>query len=91
LGASVVIEPSCSVAGRGGRRCGDSRLFFFPHDPEHAAAADPNAVEHPQPRPDLAVALAAPRRTIQIPADGGEQVGIAQHRFRATPAGRSSG
>src|SRR5512144_629768 len=27
FGASVVIEPSWSFAGRGGRRCGESRLF----------------------------------------------------------------
>lgn len=61
------------------------------HHPQHAAPADPDAVDHPQPRPDLAVSLAAPRRAVQIPADGGEQLDIGQRRFRARAPGRSLG
>src|SRR5512144_2893511 len=59
------------------------------HDPQHAASADADAVDHPQPRPDLAVPLAGPRRARQVVANGGEQVLVAGPRFRTASAGRA--
>ena len=56
------------------------------HDPQHAASADADAVDHPQPRPDLAVPLAGPRRARQVVANGGEQVLVAVPRFRTASA-----
>src|SRR5512132_4288565 len=90
FGASVVIELPWSFAGRGGRRCGESRLFS-PMIRKHAGPADPDAVDDPQPGPHLAVALAGPRRARQVPANGGEQVGVAERRFRAASTGLSGG
>src|SRR5512134_2303915 len=59
------------------------------HDPQHAAAADTDAVDHPQPRPHLAMALAGPWRARQVAADGSEQVLVAERRLRTASAGRS--
>src|SRR5512147_1360687 len=87
FGALVVIDPSWSFAGRGGRRCGESRLFS-PMIRSTRLRPTPDAVDHPQPRPDLAVPLAGPRRARQVVANGGEQVFVAVPRFRTASAGR---
>ena len=79
------------VVRRTGRAAMRREQAVLAHDPQHAGPADPDAVAHPQPGPDLAVPLAGPRRAGQVAADGGEQLGIAQRRFRAGSAGRSPG
>src|SRR6266545_1602098 len=81
-GAGVVIGGTWWAAMRG-------EQMVLTHDPQQAGAADPDTVDHPQPRPDLAVALAGPRRAGQIPADRSEQLGIGQRRFRAASTGRA--
>src|SRR5918912_1378671 len=53
------------------------------HQPQHALARDPDAVQRPQPGPDLAVALAAPGRAREVGPDGGEQVRVGDGRLRA--------
>lgn len=39
---------------------------IFPHEPQHPLAGNSNTIEHPQPRPYLAVTLADPGRTVEI-------------------------
>jgi hydroxybutyrate-dimer hydrolase len=79
------------VVRRTGRAPMRGEQAVLAHDPQHAGPADPDAVDHPQPGPHLAVALAGPRRARQVPANGGEQVGVAERRFRAASTGRSLG
>src|SRR6266545_7674658 len=55
--AVVVIGGTWWAAMRG-------EQMVLTHDPQHAGATDPDAVDHPQPGPDLAVALAGPRRPL---------------------------
>jgi hypothetical protein len=56
------------IAGRRAAMRGEQAVLA--HDPQHAGPADPDAVDHPQPGPHLAVSLAGPRRAGKIPADG---------------------
>src|SRR5271165_2431411 len=58
------------------------------HQPQHALARDPDAVQHPQSRPDLAMAFPLPGRAGEVGADRRQQCRIRHRGFRATPARR---
>src|SRR5512144_2898756 len=77
------------VVGRTGWAAMRREQAVLAHDPQHPGPADPDAVDHPQPGPHLAVPLAGPRRAGQVAADGGEQLDIAERWFRAASTGRA--
>ena len=54
------------------------------HQPQQPFARDPNAVHHPQPRPNLAMSLAMPERTGEIGADRRQQSLVGYHGLRST-------
>ena len=72
FGASVMmlalVRRLAALAGAVRREQG-----VLAHQPQDALARDPDAVDHPQAGPDLAVPLAGPGRAREVGLDGGEQ------------------
>ena len=55
--------------GRAALRAVRRQQGVLAHQPQHPLARDPDAVQHPQPRPYLAMSLAVPGRTGKVGAD----------------------
>ena len=86
-GAVVTIVPSCAFGSPCRPRWGEQPLGA--HHAQHSRPGDPDPVEDPQPRVDLAMALALERGAGQVAANGRQQLRIRQCG-RRPPAYRAS-
>jgi hypothetical protein len=58
------------------------------HHPQDPLARHADVIAHAQARPDLAMSFARPGRACEVVPDGGEQIGVGDHRLRPAPCRR---
>jgi hypothetical protein len=83
---AISRDPAVVKAGFAPRLTVRREQPVLAHQPQYAGSGDTDVVHDAQPRPDLAVPLAAEWRSRKIITNGLEQVGIAHLRLRSKPA-----